>query len=143
NKWFFKHDIQKAIPLFKEGTGIKWAVKANSKHVSNEKKLEKMWRNWEERSERTESYLESANLIGSVENMCTKTLMYNLALEQIFIGLLEYFYDYKPHKFALRSIFSIAAGLFEFPQEIFPNNTLEEQKRWKMLTGITTDLRVK
>ena len=142
-KWFFQHALQKAIPLFKDGTGIKWPTIANSEQVSNNTKLEKIWRNWEERFDRVEGFLENGNMIGSVENMCTKTLMYNLALEQIFIGLLEYFYDYKPQKFALRSIFPIAAGLWEFPLEIFPNNTAEEQKRWKLLTGILIDLRVK
>jgi len=143
NKWFFQHALQKAILLYKVGSGIKWPTINNIERVSNKKKLEKIWRNWEERFERADGFLESANTIGCVENICSKTLMYNLALEQIFIGLLEYFYDYTPQKFALRSIFPIVAGIWEFPREIFPNNTSKEKKRWKMLTGILTDMRVK
>lgn len=52
-------------------------------------------------------------------------------------------YDYQPQKLAFKNIFTIAAGIWEFPNEIFPNNTSEEKKRWKMLTGILQDMRLK
>lgn len=142
NKWFFMHALQTAKPLYKEGAGIMWTLSGESERVVSRKKLERLRSDWEERIDRAEGFLECADVIGNIENLSSKISMYNLALEQIFLGLLEYFYDYRPHKFSLRSLFPLVEGLWKFPLEIFPKNTVEEQKRRKMLMRILIDTRI-
>lgn len=142
-KRFFTLLLRGNKPIYVENDGVKWGLMTEQSEAEKHVKINKLTHNWNERKDRAETLIDGADLSDAVENNTNKIVMYSLALEQIFLGLLECIYDYRPNAFTLRHVFNICAGIWEFPGDMFPNNTTEEKMRLKMLTGILYDIRVK
>ncbi|MCY4779120.1 hypothetical protein ORI89_05630 [Sphingobacterium sp. UT-1RO-CII-1] len=139
---FFRKVLEQGNLVFQIGNNIVWSFKNEDVNSISDKKHNKLKLAWDERMERVNSYLNGANTFGAVDNYASKTVVYGLALEQVFIGLLEFFYDYKPQRLSLKNVFNICAGIWKFPAEIFPNETIENRRIWKLLIEISFDIKL-
>lgn len=139
---FFRKVLGQRNLVFQTGNNIAWPFNDEDVNLIPIKKLNKLKLAWDERMERVDSYLNGANTFGAVDNYASKTVVYGLALEQVFIGLLEFFYDYKPQRLSLKNVFNICAGIWKFPAEIFPNETIDNRRIWKLLIETPFDIKL-
>lgn len=125
NNPFFHKALQLKKPLF-ESLSISWIFhKFNG--CRTEEELNKARSNWYQRENNASGFYNGGKAIDDCEEVEIKVLLYNQAIEQACLGLLEYFYDYTPYQYNLKHLFSLCASLWQFPNNIFPRNTEEEK----------------
>ncbi len=70
------------------------------------------------------------------EDAPVKISLYNQALEQACLGLLEYRWGYKPYKHSLKHLYALCCSLWYFPHVVFPLNVSE----WEELLNDWSDM---
>lgn len=139
---FFRKVLEQGELVCQVGNDIIWPLKNEDVNSISENKYKKLKDSWDERMMRVESFLNGANTFGAVDNYASKTVVYGLALEQVFIGLLEFFYDYKPQRLSLKNVFNVCSGIWKFPADVFPNDTIENRRIWKLLIETPFDIKL-
>lgn len=139
NNPFFHKALQLKKPLF-ESLSISWIFhKFNG--CRTEEELNKARSNWYQRENNASGFYNGGKAIDDCEEVEIKVLLYNQAIEQACLGLLEYFYDYTPYQYNLKHLFSLCASLWQFPNNIFPNNTEEEKSLFNEFAQTVKDTR--
>ncbi|UZJ63717.1 hypothetical protein OKW96_14895 [Sphingobacterium sp. KU25419] len=72
-----------------------------------------------------------------------KVLLYNQAIEQACLGLLEYYLGYKPYQYNLMHLYDLCCSFWSFPNDIFPRSTIEEIDLFNNLVNTVKDIRYK
>lgn len=98
-------------------------------------------RRWYLRENNASGFYNGGKAIEDSEEVGIKVLLYNQAIEQACLGLLEYFYMYVPYQYNLKHLFSLCASLWQFPSDIFPHNTEEEKLLFDELAQTVKDIR--
>lgn len=139
NNPFFHKALQLKKPLF-ESLSISWIFhKFNG--CRTEEELNKARSNWYQRENNASGFYSGGKAIDDCEEVEIKVLLYNQAIEQACLGLLEYFYDYTPYQYNLKHLFSLCASLWQFPNNIFPRNTEEEKSLFNEFAQTVKDTR--
>ena len=72
-----------------------------------------------------------------------KVLLYNQALEQACLGLLEFFYGYTPYQYSLNHLYGLCSTFWSFPNELFSRATAEERKQFTEFSNVLRSFRYK
>ncbi|WP_312906503.1 hypothetical protein [Sphingobacterium multivorum] len=141
NNPFFHRSLQYVDPL--HGTEInllKWEFhEHNGERTQDEMKEAKT--KWHLRENNASGFYNGGKAIDQSEEVEIKVLLYNQAIEQACLGLLEYFYDYTPYQYNLKHLFSLCASLWQFPNDIFPRNIEEEKSLFDEFAQTVKDTR--
>lgn len=127
NRPFFHQALQHIDPLFgTESHFLNWEFhERNGQRSQDEMNAAKT--KWYQRENNASGFYNGGKAIDDCEEVEIKVLLYNQAIEQACLGLLEYFYDYSPYQYNVKHLFGLCASLWQFPNDIFPRNTEEEK----------------
>lgn len=127
NNPFFHQALQYTEPLFcTENYSISWAFHKND-GTRTEEEMDEARKNWYQRENNASGFYNGGKAIEDCEEVEIKVLLYNQAIEQACLGLLEYFYDYSPYLYNIKHLYSLCSSLWAFPNDIFPRSTEEEK----------------
>ncbi|RNL86688.1 HEPN domain-containing protein [Sinomicrobium pectinilyticum] len=128
NNPYFHRVLQKKGSLLYAGLEINdWCFHENN-GVRTEEELKKCMANWYKRETNASGFFNGATAIEDSEEFAVKVLLYNQAMEQASLGLLESFYGYTPYQQNLNHLYNLCCSFWYFPNDIFPRFT-EEDKR--------------
>lgn len=141
NSPFFHRSLQYVAPLhIAESNLLNWEFhEHNGEHTPDEMNEAKT--KWYQRENNASGFYNGGKAIEHSEEVEIKVLLYNQAIEQACLGLLEYFYDYTPYQYNLKHLFSLCASLWQFPNDIFPRNTEEEKSLFDEFAQTVKDTR--
>ncbi|SHG07142.1 HEPN domain-containing protein [Pedobacter caeni] len=100
----------------------------------SKKELDRFLVDWYNRYNNAESFIESANDLSSCESLPAQLSMFNQGLEQLCLGLLQVFIDYKPNRNSLGHLMDLCCSFLSFPEEIFPRTNIEDLELFSTLT---------
>ncbi|WGQ09032.1 HEPN domain-containing protein [Pedobacter gandavensis] len=98
---------------------------------------------WYNRYNNAESFIESANDLSNGESLPAQLSMFNQGLEQLCLGLLQVFIDYKPNRNSLGHLMDLCCSFLSFPEEIFPRTNIEDLELFTTLTDSFSKVRYK
>ncbi|WP_437917691.1 hypothetical protein [Sphingobacterium sp. LRF_L2] len=141
NSPFFHGVLQYIDPLHIVGSNLlNWEFhECNGERTKDE--MNEATTKWYQRENNAMGFYNGGKAIDHSEELEIKVLLYNQAIEQACLGLLEYFYDYTPYQYNLKHLFSLCAGLWQFPNDIFPRNTEEEKSLFDEFAQTVKDIR--
>lgn len=141
NSPFFHRSLQYVAPLhIMESNLLNWEFhEHNGERTPDEMNEAKT--KWYQRENNARGFYNGGKAIEHSEEVEIKVLLYNQAIEQACLGLLEYFYDYTPYQYNLKHLFSLCASLWQFPNDIFPRNTEEEKSLFDEFAQTVKDTR--
>ncbi len=141
NSPFFHRSLQYVAPLhIAESNLLNWEFhEDNGERTPDEMNEAKT--KWYQRENNASGFYNGGKAIDHSEEVEIKVLLYNQAIEQACLGLLEYFYDYTPYQYNLKHLFSLCASLWQFPNDIFPRNTEEEKSLFEEFAQTVKDTR--
>ncbi|WP_111308666.1 hypothetical protein [Confluentibacter sediminis] len=118
---FLNQIINKTPCLYKENKVlIEFKNCRNFTHESVYLEIEEIWRNRMNRAEYLLSILDS---IEHKEDTISRLSTMHYALEQICLGLLYVFWEFKPQHYSLPYMLHLCNHFTQLPQTIFPNET--------------------
>jgi hypothetical protein len=109
-------------------------------HVSIYKDIKTIWKHRMKRS----IYLFSViDVIHEDEEPLSKLAVLQNAMEQICLGLLYVFWEYKPHHYTLSYLLHLCSTFTSLPYNIFPQTTFGLQRQYYMLCNASEIMRFK
>ena len=99
--------------------------------------------NWKVRMERADYLLSTIRDIQPKEDFCSMLAVMHFALEQICMGLLFVFWEFKPLHYPLPYLFHLCSHFTELPQTIFPVDTYGSHRLYYMLCNAHHIMRFK
>jgi hypothetical protein len=109
----------------------------------NQRAYESIQEIWKVRMDRAEYLLSSIMDIQPKEDSCSMLATMHLALEQICMGLLYVFWEFKPQYYALPYLFQLCSNFTQLPQTMFPKETYGSHRRYYMLCNAQHIIRFK
>ena len=98
---------------------------------------------WYQRQDNANGFLSGGKAIFNTEEVAVKVLLYNQAIEQACLGLLEFFFGYIPYQHNLDHLYNLCCSLWYFPNDIFPRTTEEDKRCFKEFAQIVKNVRYK
>lgn len=98
---------------------------------------------WYNREQNAKGFFHGGARIDESEEIGVKVLLYNQAIEQACLGLLEYYLGYKPYQYNLMHLYDLCCSFWSFPNDIFPRSTIEEIDLFNNLVNTVKDIRYK
>lgn len=138
NKFF--HKILQHKPPFFDCLNISWSFHENNGIHSN-KELVSAKSQWYGRKNNALGFFNGGRAIDSCEEVVVKVSLFNQAVEQACLGLLEFFYDYRPYQHKLSHLYSLCCSFWHFPNDIFSRSTVEENRLFKEFVNVVKDVR--
>lgn len=127
NRPFFHQALQYVEPLFcTENYSLDLTFHENN-GVRSDQEQNKAQMKWYDREDNASGFYNGGRAIDNSEEVSIKILLYNQAIEQACLGLLEFFYGYKPYQYNIRHLYSLCSSFWAFPNDIFPRSTEEEK----------------
>jgi len=127
NNPFFHQALQYTDPLFcAENYSLDLTFHENN-GVRTEDEMNEAKKSWYQRENNASGFYNGGKAIEDCEEVEIKVLLYNQAIEQACLGLLEYFYDYSPYQYNIKHLYSLCSSFWTFPNDIFPRSTEEEK----------------
>ncbi|WP_262249908.1 HEPN domain-containing protein [Parapedobacter soli] len=127
NSPFFHQALRYVEPLFcTENYSLDLTVHENN-GVRTDEEQNKAQMKWYDREDNASGFYNGGRAIDNSEEVSIKVLLYNQAIEQACLGLLEYFCGYKPYQHNIKHLYSLCASFWAFPNDIFPRSTEEEK----------------
>ena len=98
---------------------------------------------WKSRMERADYMLKVIDTVMYNEEPSSKLAIVHSAVEQICLGLLNLFWDYKPHHYSLDYLLHLCGHFTRLPNRIFPRTTFGLQRQYYMLCNAQDIIRFK
>lgn len=142
NNPFFHQILQKEGNLLFDGLALSnWRFhKENG--IRKDKEMEKIKMSWYDRETNASGFFNGGEAIDHSEEAAIKVLLFNRAMQQACLGLLEYFYSYTPYQQNLDHLYSLCCNLWYFPNDIFPRFTEEDKKVYNEFVCLPTTVLV-
>lgn len=141
NNPFFHRVLQNTLPVF-DTLKINWLFHEDKGLLTSDVE-EIVKSNWYEREDNASGFFNGGKAIDNSEEVSIKVLLFNQAIEQACLGLLEYFLGYTPRQYNLNHLYSLCSSFWSFPTDVFPQSTKEERKIFKDLVKTVKDTRYK
>ncbi|WP_229669565.1 hypothetical protein, partial [Yeosuana aromativorans] len=109
-------------------------------HVSLYKEIETVWRH---RMERAVYLFSVIDVIHENEEPLSKLSVLQNAMEQICLGLLYVFWEFKPHHYTLSYLLHLCGTFTSLPNKMFPQATFGLQRQYYMLCNASGIMRFK
>ncbi|HLR50968.1 MAG TPA: hypothetical protein VK076_10355, partial [Candidatus Sphingobacterium stercoripullorum] len=106
-------------------------------------KIEWSRQEWIIRIFNAESFARVGKYVELSEDAVVKVVLLNHAIEQICLGLLEFFYEYEPYDYSLNHLLSLCSAFWSFPNELFPRASEEEKKEYEKFVEVLEFFRYK
>lgn len=106
------------------------------KGISSEETIKKRLINWYNRKNNANGFFNGGKAIENSEEVIIKVLLFNKALKQALLGLLEYHFDYTPYQQNLNYLYNLVCNIWYFPIEIFPTFNKEDKRIFNEFTQI-------
>lgn len=107
-------------------------------HPKKVKKIRKIWKNHYNRA----SYLMALTFdYVEYEDNAVRVSIFHVALEQICIGLLRVFWDYKPHFFSISYLLHLCSHFTSIPATVFPRNSFSAHRLYNIICSGQNALR--
>lgn len=140
NNPYFHRVLQKKDGLLYMGLEIKdWCFHENN-GVRTEEELKKDMMKWYKRETNASGFFNGGKAIEASEEVAVKVLLYNQAMEQASLGLLEYFYGYTPYQRNLHHLCNLCCSFWYFPNDIFPRFTEEDKRLFNEFVHVPKDV---
>ncbi|WAC41050.1 HEPN domain-containing protein [Pedobacter sp. SL55] len=141
NSPFFHQALQYFEPLhYAENHLLNWEFHERN-GCRNADEMDEARSKWYQRENNARGFYNGGKAIQDCEEVEIKVFLYNQAIEQACLGLLEYFYGYAPYQYNLKHLFSLCASLWQFPNDIFPRSTEEEKSLFDEFAQTVKDTR--
>ncbi|ERJ60217.1 HEPN domain-containing protein [Sphingobacterium paucimobilis] len=114
-----------------------------SKGMRTKQEVETARTKWYQRKDNANGFLHGGNAIDNSEEVVIKVLLYNQAMEQACLGLLEFFYGYTPYQHNLHHLYNLCCSFWYFPNDIFPRATEEDKRLFKEFVHVVKNVRYK
>ena len=99
-------------------------------------------KNWYSRRQSCRTFFNAGRNLENTEEVHIKILLYKEAIGQSCLGLLEYFFDFRPYNLNMKFLYELCSSFWQFPNDIFPRSSPEEMKLFDNLAGATTEERL-
>ncbi|GGK32787.1 hypothetical protein GCM10007962_28900 [Yeosuana aromativorans] len=109
-------------------------------HISIYKEIKTVWRH---RMERAVYLISIIDIIHENEEPLSKLSVLQNAMEQICLGLLYVFWEFKPHHYTLSYLMDLCTTFTSLPNEMFPQTTFGLQRQYYMLCNASGIMRFK
>jgi HEPN domain-containing protein len=139
NTLFFHQIIQRNQTLLNSDTAT-WRLHEN-RGIRTEKEESAAIHSRYTRWFNADSFLRVTYALDGYEDAPVKISLYNQALEQACLGLLEYRWGYKPYKHSLKHLYALCCSLWYFPHVVFPLNVSEWEELLKDWSDMVSTLR--
>lgn len=142
NNPFFHQILQKNGSLLYDGLeSHDWHFhKENG--IRTEKEMGEVEMSWYDRENNASGFYNGGEAIDHSEEAAIKVLLFNRAMEQACLGLLEYFYGYTAYQQNLDHLYNLCSNLWHFPNDIFPRFTKEDKKVYDEFVHVPTKVLV-
>lgn len=141
NNPFFHQALQYTEPLFcTENYSLDWTFHENN-GIRTEEEQDKARTKWFVREDNASGFYNGGCGIDTSDEVSIRVFLYNQAIEQACLGLLEYFYGYRPYNHNLKHLYSLCSSFWTFPNDIFPRATNEDKELFEELTKSVTNTR--
>ena len=138
---FLTRTISKTPCLFKEDDALlRFSRYGLCYHRQVYKKIRAGWKN---RMERAGYMLTVIDTILDNEEPNSKLVIVHCAMEQMCLALLNLFWEYKPHHYALDYLLYLCSHFTRLPEKIFPKTTFGLQRQYYMLCNAQDIIRFK
>src|SRR5690606_25339954 len=114
-----------------------------SKGMRTKQEVETARTKWYQRKDNANGFLHGGNAIDNSEEVVIKVLLYNQAMEQACLGLLEFFYGYTPYQHNLHHLYNLCCSFWYFPNDIFPRATEEDKRLFNEFVHVVKNVRYK
>ena len=109
----------------------------------NNSVYERIKSHWTNRIERARYLLNIIEMTNIEEDYTAKFTAMQNALEQICLGLLYLFWEFKPHYYSLSYLLYLCNQFTDLPQKVFPQTTFGLQRQFYMLCNANQIMRFK
>lgn len=99
-------------------------------HISIYKDIKTVWKN---RMERAIYLFSVIDVIHDEEEPLSKLAVMHNAMQQVCLGMLYVFWEFKPHHYTLSYLFHLCTTFTDLPYNIFPQTTYGLQRQYYML----------
>lgn len=141
NNPFFHRALQYAEPLFlREDYPLDWSFHENN-GIRTEEEEDRARTKWFVREENASGFYNGGCGIDDPDQVRIRVFLYNQAIEQACLGLLEYFYGYQPYNHNLKHLYGLCSSFWTFPNDIFPRVTQEDKELFDELTKSVNNTR--
>lgn len=139
NNIFFHKVLHYKLPV-SDCLNVSWSFHENNgTRVSTE--VETARSKWYGRKNNALGFFNGGKAIDSSEEVVVKVSLFNQAVEQTCLGLLEFFYGYRPYQHNLNHLYSLCCSFWHFPNDIFSRSTVEEKGLFKEFVDVVKDVR--
>lgn len=112
-----------------------------SKGLRTKQEVETARTSWYQRKDNAGGFFNGGKAIDNSEEVVIKVLLYNQAMEQACLGLLEFFYGYTPYQHNLNHLYNLCCSFWYFPNDIFPRATEEDKRLFKEFVHVVKNVR--
>lgn len=138
---FLNGVLSQARYMYKENNVLsKYQNQQISIYSNDFKQIETHWIN---RMERARYLLFIIDMTNIQEDYTAKLATMHTALEQICLGLLYLFWEFKPHHYSLTYLLHLCGHFTDLPQKIFPKTSYGLQRQFYMLCNAHHIMRFK
>ena len=128
---FLTRTLQEAPCMYREDNALsRYGQYGLMYHISIYKEIKTVWRH---RMERAVYLISIIDVIHENEEPLSKLSILHKAMEQICLGLLYIFWEFKPHHYTLSYLMDLCSTFTSLPNEMFPQTTFGLQRQYYML----------
>lgn len=138
---FMSQAIFKTPCIYKEDNSL--SKFSNFSLIIHHKVYERILETWKARMDRAEYLLSIIDIIESKEDATSKLSIMHYALEQVCMGLLYVYWEYKPQHYALPYLLHLCSHFTQLPQTLFPKETYGLHRMYYMLCNAQHIMRFK
>ncbi|MFZ4263842.1 hypothetical protein ACFRAE_17530 [Sphingobacterium sp. HJSM2_6] len=100
-------------------------------------------KNWYGRRQSSRTFFHAGRSLENTEEVHIKILLYKEAIGQSCLGLLAYYFNFTPYYLDMKFLYELCSSFWQFPNDIFPRSSQEENKLFDNLAGATTEERLR
>ncbi|MFI2742198.1 hypothetical protein ACG2LH_05625 [Zhouia sp. PK063] len=139
NPYFHEVLQEKKALLYKSLEWNNWSFH-EKKGIRTKEDTEKMMKQWYTRENNASGFFNGGIGIENSEEATIKVLLYNKAIKQAALGLLEFFVGYTPYRKNLNHLYNLCCSFWYFPNDIFPRFTEEDKRHFNEFIQIPKDV---
>jgi hypothetical protein len=139
NNPFFHKVLQFADPLL-DSLKSNWSFHENNGIRTNQE-LESIRTKWYNRKNHSTGFFNGGRAIEHSEEVVVKVLLFNQAIEQAALGILEFFYGYRPYQYNFNHLYTLCCSLWQFPNDLFPRSSTEEKAVYNDFVNVVKEVR--
>lgn len=138
---FLARTLKETPCMYKQDNGLsRYSQYGLMHHMSIYKEIKTIWTH---RMERTMYLFSVIDVIHEDEEPLSKLAVLHNAMEQICLGLLYVFWEFKPHHYTLSYLMHLCSTFTYLPYNIFPQTSFGLQRQYYMLCNASEIMRFK